>query len=230
MATRFYLSQTTSDISPAIDAVWDAGPAVRRELTLTKESTGADTLTSTKTGSSNFYHCAAQYITPLLASISAVLAVSKAAFRCYEVEKDDNASLHLVFRKCDDVGGNLVTIGSITDDTELVDGSLANRFVGASNLTDQSFSEDDRLIVEVGVFFNNTKNETDVAYIHIIDNNASDLPENDTETAAYNCWIETGDTFAESGGVITRSIAGALGFSGGATRKLIGSRGIAGVL
>ena len=205
MATRLYpyvAAGNDPDVSPAFDAIWDSTSVVRvRRLYLdTRPNTLSAFVLKIDDIAAPAYHLLWQFVSEPLDAISATFAVSKAAFKTLESNAKVNGYTHIVFRKCDSDGGNPVTIGSITDDTEF--GTVStNRFVGASNLTDQALSQSDRLIVEVGYWANNSKTTDYYAYVAVKDNHAStDLPENDTETAEYNSWIETGDTFTEASG------------------------------
>jgi len=203
MATRFYPDPTFSpDVSPTVDGIWDeVASLIRRKLTIDSPlSAGSSVTSDTDTFASVTYFLLYQFVSEPLDSISATFAVSKAAFRCKESGAKLDAVTHIVFRKCDGDGNSPVTIASITDDTEYDDGDVVNRFVGAANLADQALSQGDRLIVEVGFYSSATKSTSLVGSIYVRDNSGTDLPENDTETAAYNSWIETGDTFTEASG------------------------------
>ena len=201
MASRFYFSGTNATISPSYSSVWGAGPYNRFKLFIdTPASTINQSISYPKLGSSAIRVGFYQFISEPLDSISATLAVCKAAFLCQEDERDDNAYLVVIFRKCDEDGNNAADIGSIDDDTEFNDGSYQNRIIESTDLTNTAFSQGDRLIIEVGVYYNNTKSEVDYGRVYLTDNSGSDLPENDTGTDFYNSWIETGDTFTEASG------------------------------
>ena len=205
MATRWYPSVyalQVPDVSPAYDTnAWDeTASAVRRKLIIDTPAGTIGTYNSDQaTVNATAYYLLFQFVSEPLDAISATLAVSKACFRCFESGVKLDGLLHLVFRKCDEDGNNPTTIATLTDDTEFDDNDPVNRFVGPSNLTDQSFSQGDRFIVEVG-FKDSTKDSLLFGSIYGDDNSGTDLPENDTETAAYNCWIETGDTFTVASG------------------------------
>ena len=209
MATRFYpygaLTGGAPDVSPTYSGDWgDTSDVLRRKLIIdTPGDTGGTVGYLLENYASPVYYLEWQFVSEPLDAISATLAVAKCAFRCSEDAAKASASLHVIFRKCDQDGANPVDIGSIADGTEFNDtiGIPFNTFAGPSNLTDQAFSQGDRLIVEVGVYFNNAKSENYYARIYVNNDHATtDLPENDTETAEYNCWIETGDTFTEASG------------------------------
>ena len=221
MATRFYPRPTTPapTVSPAYDAgVWDeTAAALRRQLIIdTPDNVSGVTNTDTDTIAGVGYYLLWQFVSEPLDAISATLAVSKAAFRCSEENAKLNAFTHIVFRKCDEDGANPVTIGSITDDVEWdndYDTSFTNRFVGASNLTDQALSQGDRLVIEVGFYSSATKAGGYIGGLVCQSGPyATDLGENDTDTDAWNSWIETGDTFTEAtgGGALSINVSDGL--------------------
>lgn len=158
MATRFYTIGNIAGVSPAFDGVWDeTAEATRTKLSLLPSGYYSGAISDTDTIAAAGYYLLQQFISEPLDAISATLPVAKAAFRCYESNAKLNGFTHIVFRKCDEDGGNPVTIGSITDDTEWDDGEFVNRFVGASNLTDQALNQGDRLVIEVGFYSSATK-------------------------------------------------------------------------
>ena len=203
MATRFYFDPTNApSVSPGYASVWDAPPDNRRKLVIdTRGHNGSTYFGRSETSATIWYSSPVQFVSEPLDSISATLSACKGAFRCSENEAKANAVLHVVFRICDQDGSNATDIASITDDTEFDDALFENRFFGSSDLANQVFSQGDRLIVEVGIFFNNTKDTSYSGGFYVTDNQpVGDLPENDTETSTYNSWIETGDTFTEASG------------------------------
>ena len=205
MATRWYTDPlNTPDVSPAYDANWDeTAAAARRKLVIdTPGNNISVSRIDTDTIAAAAYYLLWQFVSEPLDAISATFPVAKAAFRCAEENAKLNGFTHIKFRKCDGDGGNPTTIGTITDDVEWDNDypNKYNRFVGASNLTDQALSQGDRLVIEVGFYSSATKAGGYIGGILSYGNSGTDLPENDTETAAYNSWIETGDTFSEASG------------------------------
>ena len=207
MATRFYTDPINApDVSPGYGSFWSVPSFYRRKLVI--DAAGNN-------GSTHFTRSEAlgialtvgvfQFVSEPLDAISATLSVSKGAFRCSEDNAKANASLCVSFRKCDSDGSNDTEIATIQDGVEFEDGTVGtddvNRFFGPSDLANVTLNQGDRLIVEVGVLFANTKTTPYEAGMFVTDNHATtDLPENDTETAAYNSWIETGDTFTVASG------------------------------
>ena len=213
MATRFYPDPTnTPTVSPdfvGISAlgVWhDTTQAVRRKLALDTPGNNASTnFTVTEINAGINYVLVAQFVSEPLEAMSSTIdfEAMKASFLCFESAAKSDASLFVSFAKCDQDGSNAAAIdslGYINDTTEFYDGGYVNRY-GLQTLSAQngSISANQRLIIEVGVKFSNYKTAEYGGSINITDNHATtDLPENDTETAAYNSWIETGDTFTEA--------------------------------
>jgi len=199
MATRWYPDPiNVPDVSPNWSSTWDQ-TSVRRKLTIdTPGNNGDRTLDGIETSATPHYHGIRQFISEPLDSISATLPVVKAAFLCSESNVKLNGVLVVIIRKCDSDGSNDTDIAVCVDDVEF-DSDITNRFLDAGNQADQSFSQGDRLIFEVGFYANNTKDTSYSGTIKITDNHATtDLGENDTDTTAYNSWIETGDTFTEA--------------------------------
>ena len=209
MATRFYTDPTNAPtVSPDFVYAWDdTTQAVRRKLVIdTRGNNGSTDFEVTETATFYDEILFVQFVSEPLDSISATLPVMKNFFRFVESNAKANCTNKVRWGKCDSDGSNSVAISAAgyTSGPEFNDGdttNLANRGWGESNGTDTAFSQGDRLIVEVGVYFDYAKVSSYTATISITDNHATtDLPENDTETAAYNSWFESGDTFTEASG------------------------------
>ena len=210
MATRFYTDPTNApDVSPGYEGgaiSWhDTSQAVRRKLVIdTKGNNNSTSFQVSEISASLTKVLAVQFVSePLDAHASVTLSDMSYAFRCLEAAAKADASVCIIFRKCDGDGSNdaLLSANSYaTSGTEFDDSVLTNRY-RAYDRTDGSIAQGQRLIVEVGVTFANTKDTEHLATINVTDNHATtDLPENETETTAYNSWIETGDTFTEASG------------------------------
>ena len=211
MATRFYTDPTNvPSVSPGYESVhisrWnDTTQAVRRKLVIDNPGNNNSTsFTVSETSASTNRVLAVQFVSePLDANASVGLSVLKGVFRCIENATKSDAEISVFFRKCDQDGLNDELISSTSflfDGVEFADAVLTSRLCGPSDRANGSISQGQRLIVEVGVGFINTKETEYFGTINVTDNHASDLPENDTETAAYNSWVETGDTFTEASG------------------------------
>ena len=203
MATRFYTDPTnTPDVSPSFHTSWeDTTQAVRRKLVIDTKGDNASTdFTIDEVAASYDRVCAVQFVSEPLDAISATLPVLKGVFRCLESNAKANCLLCFAINKCDSNGSNVVEFKIEPDNTEFDAGALTARFSGPFNETDQVFNQGDRLILEVGSLFMYEKVSSYNATISVTDNHATDLGENNTDTAAYNSWFETGDTFTVASG------------------------------
>ena len=206
MATRFYPDPTNApDVSPdwiGYGSPWgDTSQGVRRKLVLGTPGNNASTdFTVSETSATLAYKVLViQFVSEPLDSFAATSVLFDWAFRCIENAAKSDARFYGGVGKCDSDGSNSTNFTWITEGTEFDDGYLTNRYALRSITT--ALSQGDRLIVEVGVSFGNSKTDSYSGTINVTDNHATtDLPENDTETTAYNSWIETGDTFTEASG------------------------------
>jgi len=204
MATRFYTDPTNAPtVSPAyVGSLWDdTTQAVRRKLVIDTAGNNASTdFNFNEVAAYNDYILAVQFVSEPLDAISATLSANKIVFRCLESNAKAQCFLFYYFGKCDSDGSNATKIDWAIDFTEFDNGVLTNRAAITGDILDKVFNQGDRLILEVGAKFSYSKVSGYNATINVTDNHATDLPENDTETAAYNSWIETGDTFTEASG------------------------------
>ena len=204
MATRLYFDPTnTPDVSPAYSSQWAlTADAVRRKMYLdTPGDTASSNFTVAETAAVARYVLAVQFVSEPLNAYTENMDLWQWAFRCMENAAKADAKIVCYLRKCDGDGANPVDLGINLHGTECDDVELVNRFVSVGYLTGGEVSQGDRLIIEVGFYLNNTKTDSYSGTVNITDNHATtDLPENDTETAAYNCWAETGATFTEASG------------------------------
>jgi len=214
MATRVYFTNNVSDLNGTLPSAgignWDQNQSGTWNDLELDTSTGVNYDNSClKTGSSAIRSLGdhGRFVSKSLDAVTLNHAVLKAQFFCYELEKDNDAYLSIAVGHCDADGSNATLDFHIDDDTEFVDGANMNAAVNrawtASDQTNVSLSQGQRLIVEIGVYFNNTKNESDYAFEDLYGGAASDLPEDDSTgySSGYNCWFETGDTFSEASGV-----------------------------
>jgi len=118
--------------------------------------------------------------------------------RANEDNADANLYLSLCIRVCSNDGTTIRgTILSLTrDDVEFDSTTYVNRqFTATSDSGDINAQEGDRIVIEIGQggdpVGGGSHNDGAVG---VGDNASTDLPENDTETAAYNPWVELADT------------------------------------
>ena len=204
MATRFYTDPTNEPaVSPAFRSWTDTSQAVRRKLVIDTPGNNASTNFYVDETADIYDHIlVVQFVSEPLDSITVALSACKHVFRCIESNSKANALSVWKIIKCDSDGSNPVEIDSYNDDVEYDNGDLTARLYGPRNFySDVTLSQGDRLVFEIGVRFAYDKVSGYNATISVTDNHATDdLPENDTETAAYNSWVETGDTFTVASG------------------------------
>ena len=203
MATRFYTDPTNAPtVSPAyVGSLWDdTTQAVRRKLVIDTAGNNASTdFNFNEVAAYNDYILAVQFVSEPLDAISATLSANKIVFRCLESNAKAECFLVHSFGKCDSDGSNATEIDHTIGWTEFAADTLTSNY-RTGDFLNKVFNQGDRLILEVGAKFSYAKVSGYNATINVTDNHATDLPENDTETAAYNSWIETGDTFTEASG------------------------------
>ena len=205
MATRFYPDPTNApSVSPGFGTWWDTTQAVRRKLVIdVPGNNGSTSFQVDETATYIDTILVAQFVSePLDALDPIALEVIKECFRILESNAKAEVTWRFRIRKCDGDGNNDadVNANSFSDTTEADDGGLTNRFMSKINQDDGAISQGQRLVIEVGFLFNYSKVSGYNATLSITDNHATDLGENDTDTTAYNSWIETGDTFTEASG------------------------------
>ena len=204
MATRCYFDPDNApDVTPAVGAYWDQwDEAILGKLEFdTPGNNNSVTVEVTEVATEAQWRVlVGQFVSEPVDAVSATGLNYKFAFRCVESAAKADATIRVAYGRCNADGSSVVTIAPVNEGTEFDDGVLTNRFYGPTNVNDLLVSQGQRLIVEVGVEFNNTKDTSYSASINFTDNHVTDLPENDTETTAYNSWFESGDTFTEASG------------------------------
>ena len=205
MATRFYTDPTNApSVSPAFNGGWtDTSQAIRRQLVL--DSPGVNdsiTIQLDETATYNDTILAAQFVSPPLNALDPVqMSGIKASFRLLESNAKANVYLYLRYRKCDGDGSNVGEFydGFAIDTTEADESVLTNRNLSTYG-GDTSLAQGQRVVIEVGLFFEYSKVSSYTGSISITDNSGTDLGANNTDTAAYNSGIEIGDTFTVASG------------------------------
>ena len=206
MATRFYTDPINApSVSPAYDAGWDeTAAAVRRKLVIdTAGNNGSVVGIDTDTIAAAGTYLLWQFVSEPMDAATYWFTDIKVNFRCAEENAKLNGFLRYVIGKCDEDGGNRTSYDSYNDNVEFLDDydtifQSRNIYRAGSTI---AFNQGDRLVVDVGFYSSATKAGGYIGAVVATDNHATDdLPVNDTETAAYNSWIETGATFTEASG------------------------------
>ncbi len=198
MATRFYLGNgVAADVSPSFDSGWTVTTgADRKKLLTAKDSSAMTSKTTAATGASappNRFILNRQYVSDCIASqdfqnnpcriqvrsnISST-ASSSVGFICYTVYimKPDGTQRFITENKTG--GGTSFTT------------TLTNRGIAGSGLGASIFCNDgDRIVIEVGWFYSSGTNTTRTATQSFGADNGTDLPQDQTTTAANNPWVE----------------------------------------
>lgn len=198
MATRFYLPPAGSvPISPAVSSNWESSWQLSRyPCSPTKSNTSFSNVEGYDTpGSTPFDICRLQFISAPL-SAQTITGTVKGQIRVYEGGDDDDCCRAVVIRVLSNDGatvrGTLLAHFPSSLESEWVL-SATNRYFPPSTSVDSVDAQDgDRLVIEIG----SRRFAANFGYhrYRMGDNNASDLPEDETSTSDYNPWIEFSQT------------------------------------
>jgi hypothetical protein len=201
MATRFYLPSTgTPDISPSISAEWEATHSlIRQNAVTTKIASAMTTIARTTDGNADPQDiCFVQYISDPIAGQTISAQTLKFQMRQYEYATGANLFTAIGIRVLSGDGGTVRgTILAVSqDDTELAVDTLTNRQFSATT-TEVVAQEGDVIVIEVGYGGDpSPASQRHNGAISIGDDSATDLGENNTDTAAYNPWVEFANTIS----------------------------------
>lgn len=211
MATRFYLPSTgAAAISPTSSAGWEDTSinSFLRTVT-TKISSTMTTVSFTDSDATNKDILFRTYVSDPIAA--QVIASQTVGFQMRCAERALSCNMFLTWNiKVVSNDGSIVR-GTITsmerDGTEAVVGTLTNRRE-TSTSTAVTAHSGDRIVIEVGMGGDPAAGSDHDSDISIGDDSGTDLPENDTETNAYNPWIEFPNsiTFWTSGDIIVHQV------------------------
>lgn len=209
MATRFYLPSTgAAAASPAFNAGWVTTLNAARLAAVTTRISSAMSTVSGGNQSSAGNELLRQYVSAPLAA-QTIIGTIKGQIRGVVNHSAPSARACISISKCAGNGTNVVQLLApvFSDDFDAdalggpvfpLDGTLAalenRRFEQGLNdfaldLTSQAVSAGDRLIIEIG-YSNNTAVSSRFAAMSFGDNSGTDLPEDETTTAANNPWVE----------------------------------------
>jgi hypothetical protein len=199
VATRLYPDPTnTPAVSPAYDSSWgQTSAAVRRALVIGTAGNNASTdFSDAEVSATAISVLLVQFVTLPLNAVT-ISGAADWAFRGLESSPQMDANLRVVVRKCDEDGSNPTTGDIFDDGTEIANDVLTNRYDTGS--PSQTLSASDRLVVEVGYYAANTKTNSYTGTVNVTDNHATtDLGENDTDTTAFNSWVEFVETLVKA--------------------------------
>lgn len=231
MATRFYLpSSGTPDISPSIDAEWEASYSLtRRNAVTTKISSTMTTVTNSTDGSDdNQDICFFQFISAPISAQTISAQTLKFQIRMSEASTSNNLYSTICVRVLS--GDGLTVRGTILavtrDNTELVLTTLTNRQFSATT-TQVVAQTGDVIVIEIGYggdpFPSSARHRGSISYG---DDSTTDLGENDTDTAAYNPWVEFANTITFYTGIIKSLDPAGVALSGQPITVIEGQRTI----
>jgi hypothetical protein len=207
MATRFYLpSSGAAAISPAYTAGWeDQTIAARLPTSTTKASSAMTTVSFTDANAANRDVLFRQYVSAPLAGQYIAAQAMKIQMRVKQRAADCNLfltwNIKVVSNDGTVVRGTVVNMRR--DTTEAEPTAITNR---QDTLTSTAVTahSGDRLVIEVGLGGDPATGSDHDSDMSIGDDNGTDLPENNSATAANNPWVQfTNDlTFYTAGDII----------------------------
>lgn len=196
MATRLYLSESrTVDIAPAFAAFTETDGMLRREMSVHKSGSAMANHTTGQTATAaNSSQGIRQYISPPLAAQTIAGGTWKGTIRALESATNDNVDAVRRSLRYWDVsagafgGTSLVALGNGTV-AEFNASLRAKRIATGTATTGVTVDDGDRLVLDLG--YTNTAIGTSIsATLNFGDNSATDLGDNETDTAADNPFIE----------------------------------------
>ena len=199
MATRFYLpSSGAAAVSPAYGAWTFTDEAQRLAMATTKISTSMSAIGVTgsfdATGTHRLWR---QYVSAPIGA-QTVSGTVKMQARCNNggVDLDyDHIRLRIIVVSNDGatVRGTLLALGNYGPANEFTDTPTSTNRTGADGdaLSSVSASANDRIVVEIGAYCGGAGGADEGAIQCIFgDDSGTDLPENESTTAANNPWVE----------------------------------------
>ena len=203
MATRFYLSSTSSPtVTPGFAAWTRTTEGDRRRMSPVKDSSAmtSKTMWAGTSPAANASALNRQYVSnPMDAGIAFTVAQTiKGVLRCMESGTDDNINRQPICVKVYSADGltlratllALLHYGPNT--TEWISGTLTSKQLSTGTVFTSAYTTvaGDRLVVEIGGQVSSAGGTSVTGTQSFGSNGASDLLENEAQTAALNPWIE----------------------------------------
>ena len=210
MATKFYLASSgTPAATVAASAYWthDAGALLLAPCSKTKTSTAINYNTH-ETGASSWVQRHAQFVSSEQLAAYDFTAADTIKF---QISPFAVGVLYIAL-SVRVVSANGGTVRGIlyegTGPTAIDTSGFVNRSIGAAGAhvhvqNSVSMSGGDRIVIEVGALFPVAESHL---YPYIGDDNASDLPENETGTDNFNPWCELSPTIADYSAAATNVV------------------------
>lgn len=191
MATRYYFPSTgAAAVSPAYDAAWNqTGQADRLRCVTTRISSAMTDKTLTDPGTTVVLW--RQYVSDPIGA-QTITGTVKAQARAMKTGTDQPSYLGIRVVSNDGavVRGTLLAVADHVG--TLLGGTLTNKtFVDGDTVTSVVAHNNDRLVFEIGNY--QTVSTADPTG-NFGDDSGTDLPEDETTTAAYNPWVELSQT------------------------------------
>lgn len=196
MATRFYLSSTTSVLTPTPGASWnDVTQVQRRPCSTTKDGSALSIFSVSETSATSGWSIIrAQFITDTLAA-QTISGTVQGQIQTYESSTSANmcrAFAVYLWSPGSDTYKTLLTHFPASVTSEFVRNALTNRYFPPTGtaITSTASAANDRLILEVGLRAFNTATSIYYGSFSFGSASATDLPVNETEIVTYNPWVQ----------------------------------------
>ena len=196
MATRFYLPYSgTPSVSPAYNSAWeDTSIVARLNAVTTRISSTMTTVSFSDADATNKDILYRQYVSEPLAAQTIAAQTLKFQIRGIESGTGNNMYTAISVRTWNGSTFQNIISGVLRDATELTT-SLVNRQYSVTT-TAVTIAAGDRIIIEIGQGGDPATNQSHGGGLSIGDNSTTDLGENNTDTAAYNPWVEFANTLS----------------------------------
>lgn len=198
MATRFYFAAvTTPDISPAFAVQWVRNTeGARRVMSSTKDGSAMASATIWANGAAAAQDTALsrQFISaPMVAGVAfATTDTIKVQVRCMESAADDNIDRVNINLRVIAADGSTVQASLRIIQGTLAEWNTALRNKTLSTLVNNAYTTvaGDRLVMEIGGKVSSAGGSTVTGTMSWGSDSGTDLPEDETTTAANNPWFE----------------------------------------
>lgn len=230
MATRFYLPSTgAAAVSPAYSGSWDdtTHAGSRLKCVVDKISSSMTNVDISGDGdNTDKDYLIQQWVSDPIAEQTISAQTVKLQIRAFEDSSSNNQYIALTVRVCVNDGSSYrgTILALSRDDTELTPSLLTNRsFSATSSAVDAE--EGDRIVIEIGFGGDPGPPASHDGDLSIGDDSGTDLPEDDSESSAYNPWFEFASdiSFPSAGVTVTPAAITAVAASTGPSAVILGS-------
>ena len=202
MATRLYLPSTgTPDITPAFEAGWTENTSADRIDAVIAKGATAMTAVTRAMGTTTGTRLTRQYISPALAAQTIAVGTVKGTVRVNESAVNDNImQVTCSIRVVDSTGGTyrtpaILAKGQYGPSNEWAKTTNTARRIADGDATASVVcSEGDRIVIELGYYC--SVGLTISGDMVFGNDSGTDLGDNETDTAAYNPFIEFYNTLS----------------------------------